>query len=141
MGEKYGMMTKYLRTVNFAEWNEDFEMPHLPVARLLPETPPGVDYQIDDLPSYCNTDVYVVHTKDDKADLYAWISEDDLDMVRVELDVLKSWMLSLDPQSCKRQSAGTLSPAFQSPEDEQEVDLEEFADLEDFAEQRGFIRA
>lgn len=140
--EKYGMMTKYLRTVNFAEWKEDFEMPHLPVARLLPETPSGVDYQIDDLPSYCNTDVYVVHTKEDKADLYAWIPEDDLDMVRgPELDVLKSWMLSLDPKSCKQGSAGTLSPAFHSAEDLLVAEDEQDIGLEDFTKQRGFVRA
>lgn len=108
---KFGMMSKYLRTVNFAEMREDFEMPSWPVAEFLSESPPGLPYGIDELPSCCNTEVYVIHTKPDSADLYAWLPEDDVHLFRGEdEDVLKSWMQSLDHASCRRAKAPTHCP-------------------------------
>merc|ERR1711920_727860 len=59
----FGMMTKYLRTVNFADWPEDAEDPPLMVAKFLDGLFPH------NLPSFCNTDVYVVPTSHDKTDL------------------------------------------------------------------------
>merc|ERR1711920_241832 len=93
----FGMMTKYLRTVNFADWPEDAEDPPLMVARFLDGLFPH------NLPSYCNTDVYVVPISHDKADLYAWLPELCVDALRgCEQDVLQAWMASLDPNDCRQ---------------------------------------
>merc|ERR1712110_755407 len=79
-------------------------MPRLPVARFLTEAPPNAPYEIKELPDYCSTKVFVIHAKSDKADLYAWLSEEHLELVRgPEEDVLRAWMMSLDPKSCRKQ--------------------------------------
>merc|ERR1711876_39283 len=99
-------MTKYLRTVNFASLREDFEMPFLPVATLLQEAPAEATHAIDSLPDYCNTEVYVLHTKDDKADLCAWLPEHIVKLLRgPQENILQSWISSLDPQSCRQTPA------------------------------------
>merc|ERR1712117_677874 len=98
------MKTKYLRTVNFATLRRDFELSsQLPVARLLKGSPDEAPYGIDQLPSYCHSEVFVVHTSEGKADLHAWLGEDTIDeLLGSSHDILKSWMLSIDPSCCRR---------------------------------------
>merc|ERR1711920_1161112 len=102
----------YFRTVNYARLQENFVMPFMQVAKLSEKAPEGAPYEIDVLPAYCSTDVYVVFKQDsDKADLLAWITQDCLDMLKgPSKDVLKSWMLSLDPTSFHPDPRVTLPP-------------------------------
>merc|ERR1712113_1075543 len=94
---KYGMMTKYLRTVNYGDLRDDFEIPPLPKAAFRADL--ETQTTLDGLPDYCHTDVYLVHSSEAKADLYAWLSEYDIEMVRdSQAQELKSWMSCLDPQ-------------------------------------------